>query len=130
LGETQILTGQSLAHAYFNLGSAHVNRLEYIDAANAYDMARYQGLPWRFLWYQTGPYFAYYYAQRYQVVIDLATETLDLQENLEESWYWRGMARMQLGNRQGAIDDWRQALIKHPGFPPALEQLTQIGETA
>ncbi len=130
LGETQTLTGQSLAYAYFNLGSAHVNRLEYVDAAYAYDMARYEGLPWRFLWYQTGPYFAYYYAKRYQDVIDLATATLNVQENLEESWYWRGMARMQLGNRQGAIDDWRQALIRHPGFAPALEQLSQIGETA
>jgi hypothetical protein len=130
LGETQILTGQSLAYAYFNLGSAHVSRLEYVDAANAYDMARYQGLPWRFLWYQTGPYFAYYYAGRYQDVIDLANATLYVQENLEESWYWRGMARMQLGDRQGAIDDWRQALLKHPGFAPALEQLSQIGETS
>jgi hypothetical protein len=130
LGETQILTGQSLAFAYFNLGSSHVSRLEYVDAAYAYDMARYQGLPWRFLWYQTGPYFAYYYAKRYQDVIDLADATLYVQENLEESWYWRGMARMQLGDRQGAIDDWRQALVKHPGFPPALEQLSQIGETA
>jgi tetratricopeptide (TPR) repeat protein len=130
LGETQTLTGQSLAYAYFNLGSAHVSRLEYVDAAFAYDMARYQGLPWRFLWYQTGPYFAYYYAGRYQDVIDLATATLYVQENLEESWYWRGMARMKLGDRQGAIDDWRQALLKHPGFAPALEQLSQIGETA
>jgi hypothetical protein len=130
LAETQTLTGQSLAYAYFNLGSAHVARLEYVDAAYAYDMARYQGLPWRFLWYQTGPYFAYYYAGRYQDVVDLANATLYVQENLEESWYWRGMARMQLGDRQGAIDDWRQALVKHPGFAPALEQLSQIGETA
>jgi hypothetical protein len=130
LGETQILTGQSLAYAYFNLGSTHVSRLEYVDAANAYDMARYQGLPWRFLWYQTGPYFAYYYAGRYTDVITLADATLYVQENLEESWYWRGMARMQLGDREGAIDDWRQALVKHPGFAPALEQLSQIGETA
>jgi hypothetical protein len=38
------------------------------------------------------------------------------------------MARLQLGNRQGAIDDWRQALIRHPGFAPALEQLTRLGE--
>jgi hypothetical protein len=126
--ETQTLQGESLAYAYFNLGSVHVARKEYIDAANAYDMARLQGLPYRFLWYQTGPYYAYYYAGRYQDVIDLATVTLNDQENLEESWYWRGMARFQTGNRQGAIDDWRQALIRHPGFAPALEQLQALGE--
>jgi hypothetical protein len=126
--EIQTLSGQAQAFAYFNLGSAHVARYEYIDAANAYDMARYLGLPWRFLWYQTGPYFAYFYAGRYQVVIDLANETLNAQEHLEESWYWRGMARFQLGDRQGAVDDWRKALTWHPGFAPALEQLTALGE--
>jgi tetratricopeptide (TPR) repeat protein len=63
-------------------------------------------------------------------VIDLANSTLYAQENLEESWYWRGLARMQLGDRPGAIDDWREALLKHPGFAPALDQLSQIGETS
>jgi len=128
--EAQTLEGQSQAFAYFNLGSIHVARLEYVDAAFAFDMARSLGLPWRFLWYQTGPYFAYYYSGRYQDVIDLANETLDHQAHLEESWYWRGMARMQLGDRQGAVDDWRSALKWHPGFPPALEQLTALGEIA
>jgi hypothetical protein len=130
LEEVQTLKGQSLAFAYFNLGSVRVSRREYADAAYAYDMARFLGLPWRFLWYQTGPYYAYYYAGRYQDVVDLADSTLYAQENLEESWYWRGMARFQLGDRRGAIDDWREALVKHPGFAPALAQLSQIGETA
>jgi tetratricopeptide (TPR) repeat protein len=128
--ETETLEGQALAFAYFNLGSTHVARYEYIDAAYAFDMARYVGLPWRFLWYQTGPYFAYFYSGRYQDVIDLANETLNVQEHLEESWYWRGMARFQLGDRQGAIDDWRSALRWHPGFAPALEQLNALGEVA
>ena len=35
LRETQSVQGQSLAFAYFNLGSAHVSRLEYVDAAFA-----------------------------------------------------------------------------------------------
>jgi hypothetical protein len=126
--EVQILEGQSQVFAYFNLGSTHVARYEYVDAAYAYDMARYLGLPWRFLWYQTGPYFAYFYSGRYQDVIDLANATLNDQEHLEESWYWRGMARYQLGDSQGAIDDWREALVIHPGFAPALEQLRMLGE--
>ncbi len=126
--DTQTVQGQSLAFAYFNLGSAHVGRTEYADAASAYDMARYLGLPWRFLWYQIGPYLAYYYTGRYQDVIDLANATLNVQENLEESWYWRGMARMQLGDRPGAVADWREAVKKHPGYAPALDQLSQLGE--
>jgi tetratricopeptide (TPR) repeat protein len=126
--ESQTLTGESLAYAYFNLGTVHVARKEYVDAAFAYDMARNSGLPYRFLWYQTGPYFAYYYSGQYQEVINRANEVLYRQENLEESWYWRGMAKFQLGDRQGAIDDWREALVRHPGFAPALEQLIQLGE--
>ncbi|MBN1438247.1 MAG: C39 family peptidase [Anaerolineales bacterium] len=128
--EAGTLKDEAQAFAYFNLGTAHVARLEYVDAAYAYDMARYIGLPWRMLWYQTGPYFAYYYSGRHQDVVDLANATLYVQENLEESWYWRGMARYALGDRPGAIDDWREALVRHPGFAPALEQLTLLGEVA
>ncbi len=54
--------------------------------------------PWRMLWYQTGPYFAYYYTGRYQDVINLATQTLDAMSEpiLEESYYWRGRAYLAL----------------------------------
>ena len=31
----------------------------------------------RMMWYQTGPYFAYYYSARYQDVINLANTTLN-----------------------------------------------------
>lgn len=33
--------------------------------------------PYRIMWYQTGPYWAYYYSGRYQDVIDLANTTLN-----------------------------------------------------
>ena len=44
--------------------------------------------PYRMLWYQTGPYFAYYYSGRYQDVIDLANVTFDTigEDVLEESF--------------------------------------------
>ena len=49
--------------------------------------------PFRMMWYQTGPYFAYYYAGRYQDVINLANVNKTIaQPTLEESLYWRGMA--------------------------------------
>ena len=57
---------------------------DYLGAAQAYDQAfqLYPALaekdrPWRMLWYQTGPYFAYFYTGRYQDVINLASETID-----------------------------------------------------
>jgi len=81
------------------------------------------------LWYQTGPYFAYFYVQRYNDVIDLATITLDKMSEpiLEESFYWRGRAKAALGDTPGAIKDYRASLNVHPGFGPSLEQLQTMG---
>ncbi|MGA2111847.1 MAG: C39 family peptidase [Anaerolineales bacterium] len=125
--EVQTLSGKDLAFAWFDLGTSLVTVRDYGPASYAFDQARYAGLPWRMLWYQTGPYFAYFYTGRYQDVIDLANETLDQQEYLEESWYWRGMAKIALGDLRGGADDLRTALSKHPGFPPALAELQQLG---
>ncbi len=126
-GETDMLTGQDLAFGWFNLGTSLVNVNDYGPASLAFDEARYAGLPWRMLWYQTGPYFAYFYSGRYQEVIDLADQVLIQRDDLEESWYWRGMARLALGETQAAIDDLRNALVKHPGFPPAVVKLQELG---
>jgi tetratricopeptide (TPR) repeat protein len=126
--ETNRLTGQDLAFAWFNLGTSLVNVNDYGPASTAYDEARIAGLPWRMLWYQTGPYFAYYYSGRYQDVIDLADQVLNQRDDLEESWYWRGMARLATGETQAAISDLRNALVKHPGFPPAYVKLQELGE--
>lgn len=38
--------------AWFNLGTAWIAHGEYVQAGNAYDRARWIGLPWRMLWYQ------------------------------------------------------------------------------
>jgi hypothetical protein len=128
LQETQTLADpKDLAFAWYNLGTNYVDQRRYVDAANAYDMARSLSIPWRIIWYETGPYKAYYWSQRYQEVIELATATLDRETELEESWYWRGMARSALGNRSGAISDWQMAVAKHPGFAPALIALKNAG---
>jgi tetratricopeptide (TPR) repeat protein len=82
------------------------------------------------VWYQTGPYFAYYYGQRYQDVIDLANATLKAVNEpvLEESYYWRGQAKIALGDQKGGVFDLRRAIEVHPGFGPAIAALQQIGE--
>jgi hypothetical protein len=45
---------------------------------------------------------------------------------LEESYYWRALARLALGDNKGAIKDLRSSLEYHPGFEPALTQLEQM----
>ncbi len=135
--ETTTLTGRAQYFAWYNLGTNLVALHDYLGAATAYDaaFAHYQNLPeaerpWRMLWYQTGPYFAYYYTARYQDLIDLATTTLDVTKEpvLEESYYWRARASLALDDRQGAIEDLRKCLEAHPDFSPAVEQLTLLGE--
>ena len=136
-GETSTLAGVDQYFAAFNVGTSHVNLKEYVDAAYAYDYAfqLYAGLPnddlrpFRMLWYQTGPYFAYYYSGRYQDVIDLANATFNTigDDVLEESWYWRGMGKLALGDTSGAIDDIRESVRLHPGFAVGVYQLLQLG---
>ncbi len=135
LAETQALEGQALFFAWFNVGTSHVRLREYVDAAYAYDMAFsiYAQLPpeerpWRMLWYQTGPYWAYYYSGRYQDVIDLANTTLSAMSEpiLEESYYWRALAKRALGDTSGAIADLEEAIRLNPNFRAALYQLSLL----
>jgi hypothetical protein len=83
------------------------------------------------MWYQTAPYYAYYYSGRYQDVIDLANmnliQRITLPRTLEESWFWRSRAKYALGEIGNASDDMRQALYFHPGFQAALDMLALWG---
>ena len=124
--------------AWFNRGTNLIRLQDYAGAAAAYDQAfaLYPAIPenkrpWRMMWYQTGPYFAYYYTGRYYDVINLATITLEAatEPALEESFYWRGMANLALGATDSAIADFQESLKWHPGFEPSMVQLEALGVT-
>jgi tetratricopeptide (TPR) repeat protein len=132
-------TGLRQFFAWFNRGTSLVRLQDYAGGAAAYDQAfeLYNLLepadrPFRMMWYQTGPYFAYYYTGRYQDVVDMV-DILILRRvdkpYLEESWYWRAKAKVALGDVDGAIEDYRTALKYHPGFLPALQDLETLGVT-
>ena len=133
------MSGINLYFVWFAKGSSHVALQEYVDAATAYDQAFtvYNSIgkddkqrPYRMMWYQTGPYWAYFYAARYQDVVNLAnltlTETIS-KPTLEESIYWRGRAKYMIGNTQDAVDDFRETLRLHPNWPPAIQALQDLG---
>ncbi len=114
------------AFLWFNLGTA-LNALgDYEDAAAAFDQARAIGLPWRMLWYQFGPYEAYYQVGRYDDVILLANTTLMDRPYFEESYYYRGLAMAALGNVRQAESDLERALRRNPNFSPAVEALAEL----
>lgn len=136
--EGAALDGINEFFAWFNQGSSMVNQLRYAEAATAYDTAfnLYARLeddetqrPYRIMWYQTGPYWAYFYAGRYQDVINLANTTLEetiSEPTLEESLYWRGLAKEALGDRQGALADLLEAVRLNPNFSAGRFQLNRI----
>jgi tetratricopeptide (TPR) repeat protein len=113
--------------AWFDAGTSLVDLGRHDEAAAAYDQARTLGLHWRMLWYQFGPYEAYYTVGRYEEVIALADATLATANNLEESYYWRGRARLAMGDASGARADFEAALRYHENWVPAAEALAQLG---
>ena len=125
--------------AWFAKGTSHVALFEYADAAVAYDQAfaLYNNLgkddkqrPYRIMWYQTGPYKAYFYSGRYQDVINLADVTLTetiAKPTLEESIFWRGRAKYMIGDTPGSVADLRETLRLHPNWSPAVQALQDLG---
>ena len=126
--------------AWFNYGTNLVQLRDYSGAAEAYDQAftlynalpNDSTLPYRILWYQTGPYYAYYYMARYQDVIDLATNNSlemvrDDEPALEESYYWRGKSKVAIGDQSGAIEDFTTCLTYHPEFSVCVDELNALG---
>lgn len=137
--EAQTLTDIDQYFAWFNVGTSHVALLQYADAAIAYDYAfnLYADLdvedsvrPYRMMWYQTGPYKAYYFTNRFSDVISLADTTLNetiSEPVLEESLYWRGMAYYMAGKTDLAVKDYRDALKVHPNWIVATQALQDLG---
>jgi hypothetical protein len=137
--EAQSLADIDRFFAWFNIGTSHVALFQYADAAIAYDYAfnLYANLdtndsvrPYRMMWYQTGPYKAYYYTNRFADVINLADTTLNdtiAEPVLEESLYWRGMAYYMAGKTELAVNDYRAALAVHPQWIPATQAMQDLG---
>ena len=134
-------TGVDQFFAMFNYGTNLVYLRDYTGAAKAYDQAflMYDALPtddtirpYRILWYQTGPYYAYYYTGRYVDVIVMATKNSiemvrDAVPALEESFYWRGMAKIAIGDQDGGEEDFRTCLEYHQDFNPCVVELNKLG---
>lgn len=114
--EAEVALGDADAFSWFNLGSNLVYFERYADAAQAFDTALRLGLPWRFTRYQFGPYLAYFHTGRYQDLVDLTTATLYRTSKSEEARLWRGWARYGLGDRGGALEDFRAALEINPNY--------------
>jgi hypothetical protein len=136
--ETNVLTGRKLYFAWYNLGTNLVALGDYAGAAQAYDLAfaLYPQLPekerpWRMLWYQVGPYAAYYHTGRYLDLAALGNQTLNFAGGplLEETYFWLGKAREALGEMDKAYGNYRKAVEINPYSTDASQECSRLGIT-
>ena len=114
------------AFAWFNLGTAFVLNGQYEEAAIAYDEARNLGLPWRMLWYQFGPFEAYLNTGRLEDVIALARANDNNTKEVEETYYYWGLALAQRGDYDGAAAKFKQATTINRNFGPAYAAMQSL----
>lgn len=114
------------AFYWFNLGTSYNAAGDFERASTAFDQARVIGLPWRMLWYQFGPYEAYYEAGRYEDVILLADVTLKDRPYFEESFYYKGLALAATGETAAAQENLENAATFNPNFDLATVALAEI----
>ena len=112
--------------AWFNLGTSYTALQDWSNAATAYDRARQIGLPWRMPWYQFSWFEAYLHAGRYDDVLALADTVIKVTPNIEETYYYKGLALKALGNPDGARSQLELALKRNPNFKPAQDALASL----
>ena len=123
LARSEAIADPEDAHAWFNMGSNFVNLGMHDVAAQAFDQAISLGLPWRMMWYQFGPYEAYFRTGRFDDMIAIARQNQNDGGGhfVEETWYYLGMAREGRGEYDKALQNYNTALSFNPNFTPAEE---------
>jgi hypothetical protein len=112
--------------AWFNLGTSYTALQDWSNAATAYDRARQLNLPWRMPWYQFGWFEAYLHAGRYDDVLALADAVIKVTPDIEETYYYKGLALQALGNTEAARSQLELALKHNPNFQPAQDALASL----
>jgi tetratricopeptide (TPR) repeat protein len=83
-------------------------------------------MPWRTLWYQFGPYEAYYEVGRYEDIAALASGVLANTAYVEETYYWQGMVYLAEGDIEAALEQFKLALRYNQNFTPAETIMQEI----
>jgi hypothetical protein len=120
---TEAIANPQDPFAWFNMGTNFLQLEMYNEAATAFDQARNvgEGLPWRMMWYQFGPFEAYYQVGRYNDILLLAQASFTDGGGhfVEETFYYAGLAREALGEQQRALDNFNQAVFLNRNYDEA-----------
>ncbi len=112
--------------AWFNAGTAYVAMQQYEDAAIAYDQAFRLTLPFRMLWYQFGPFEAYYHVGRYDDVLAYVNSAMGTTKYVEEFFYYQGLVYAARGQMDASLSAFDQAIRFNPNFFPASDAKVQV----
>lgn len=116
------------AFAWFNMGTSLTELGRYEEATVAFDQAFNLGVPWRMLWYQFGPFEAYYETGRYNDVLSYVETNLgNGGEWVEETYYWQGRVFAAQGRTNEARTAFRTALNRNRLFEDARRALDALG---
>jgi tetratricopeptide (TPR) repeat protein len=123
VAQEEALANNQDVYAWFNIGTALTKLGRYDEAARAYDRALQIGrLPWRMIWYQFGPFEAYFEVGRYDDVLALVNTNLtNGAQYVEETHYWQGRVFEVRGDIQAAINSYTRALQHNPRYAAARE---------
>jgi tetratricopeptide (TPR) repeat protein len=131
VSQAEIDNGQADNYAYYNLGWAQLQLGMAEEAATSFDTAINLGLPMRMLWYEFSPFEAYLAVGRYQDVIFLVNQQINVAGDnisIEEWYYYAGLAYEGLGNKQRAMINYEVALVRNTNFIAAAERLQALRE--
>jgi len=126
LSQAELDSGTYDSFTLFNLGSSLVALGRYAEAADYFDQARQNGLPWRMFWYQYGAFEAYYNVGRYEDIIALAQEVIATTPGVEEVYYYIGLAAEALGDFSRAANNYQVAVWRNENFTLAVEALARV----
>jgi tetratricopeptide (TPR) repeat protein len=130
LSMAELETENADSFTLFNIGSSLVELERYEEAADYYDQARALGLPWRMLWYQYGPFEAYYQTGRYDDVLQLAREVIGGIPGVEEVYYYAGLAYEAQGDLLRAKSNYQVAIMRNSYFAEASAALARLNGQA
>jgi tetratricopeptide (TPR) repeat protein len=109
------------------MGTSYTRLGDYERAASAYDRAFQLNLPFRFLWYQFGPFEAYFNTGRYDDVMSLVNANIaNAGNNVEETFYWQGKVYAAQGRRAEATTSFQRAIGQNPNYEAASQALSEL----
>lgn len=122
----EIDNGQNDNYAYYNLAWAQLQLGMFEESAASFDTALNMGLPMRMMWYEFSPFEAYLAVERYQDVIFLVNQQINVAGDsisIEEWYYYAGLAYEGQGNTQRAMLNYELAVFRNNNYIEAAERL-------